>query len=339
MRKHMGRTACLIISMLLLLSGCGGEGSTGASEEFFAMDTYMRITVYGDDAEEMAEEAKDEIERIEALLSITGESEIAVINAEGEGDVSDETRGVLERAIEIGKLTEGAFDITIYPVVDAWGFFSGDYRVPDEEEIGELISHTGIENISISDDNSVTFAQQGMGIDLGGIGKGYAGQRVHDLLADYGVSSALMELGGNVCLLGAKPDGSLWRVGIMSPFDDSERIGVIEAEDVSIVTSGGYQRYFMEDGVVYHHIIDPSTGFPADNGLASVTVVCSDGLLADALSTALFVMGEDGACSFWKENGGFEMLLVTDDERIIVSSGVADFFQPEDGYITEVVSR
>ena len=217
--------------------------------------------------------------------------------------------------------------------------FSGEYRIPDNEEIKELLLHTGIENININEDNSVVFAQQGMGIDLGGIGKGYAGQRVHDILAENGVSSALMELGGNICLLGTKPDGSLWRVAIMSPFDTSDRVGVIEAKDVSIVTSGGYQRYFEEDGTTYHHIIDPSTGFPADSGLMSVTIVCSDGLLADALSTALFVMGEDEACRFWRENGGFEMLLVTDDGRIVISSGIEDSFQPEDGYTTEVVSR
>ena len=339
MRRYAIRAIYLIVAMLSLLSGCSSGNVASTSEEFFAMDTFMRVTVYGDRSEEMAEEAKNEIERIDELLSISGDSEIADINAHGGGRASPETRDILERAIEIGRWTDGAFDITLYPVVDAWGFFSGEYRIPDNEEIKELLLHTGIENININEDNSVVFAQQGMGIDLGGIGKGYAGQRVHDILAENGVSSALMELGGNICLLGTKPDGSLWRVAIMSPFDTSDRVGVIEAKDVSIVTSGGYQRYFEEDGTTYHHIIDPSTGFPADSGLMSVTIVCSDGLLADALSTALFVMGEDEACRFWRENGGFEMLLVTDDGRIVVSSGIEDSFQPEDGYTTEVVSR
>ncbi len=339
MRRYAIRAICLIVAILSLLSGCSSGNVASTSEEFFAMDTFMRVTVYGDKSEEMAEEAKNEIERIDELLSISGDSEIADINAHGGGRASPETRDILERAIEIERWTDGAFDITLYPVVDAWGFFSGEYRIPDNEEIKELLLHTGIENININEDNSVVFAQQGMGIDLGGIGKGYAGQRVHDILAENGVSSALMELGGNICLLGTKPDGSLWRVAIMSPFDTSDRVGVIEAKDVSIVTSGGYQRYFEEDGTTYHHIIDPSTGFPADSGLMSVTIVCSDGLLADALSTALFVMGEDEACRFWRENGGFEMLLVTDDGRIVVSSGIEDSFQPEDGYTTEVVSR
>lgn len=339
MRRYAIRAICLIVAILSLLSGCSSGNVASTSEEFFAMDTFMRVTVYGDRSEEMAEEAKNEIERIDELLSISGDSEIADINAHGGGRASPETRDILERAIEIGRWTDGAFDITLYPVVDAWGFFSGEYRIPDNEEIKELLLHTGIENINVNEDNSVVFAQQGMGIDLGGIGKGYAGQRVHDILAENGVSSALMELGGNICLLGTKPDGSLWRVAIMSPFDTSDRVGVIEAKDVSIVTSGGYQRYFEEDGTTYHHIIDPSTGFPADSGLMSVTIVCSDGLLADALSTALFVMGEDEACRFWRENGGFEMLLVTDDGRIVVSSGIEDSFQPEDGYTTEVVSR
>ena len=339
MRRYAIRAICLIVAILSLLSGCSSGNVASTSEEFFAMDTFMRVTVYGDKSEEMAEEAKNEIERIDELLSISGDSEIADINAHGGGRASPETRDILERAIEIERWTDGAFDITLYPVVDAWGFFSGEYRIPDNEEIKELLLHTGIENININEDNSVVFAQQGMGIDLGGIGKGYAGQRVHDILAENGVSSALMELGGNICLLGTKPDGSLWRVAIMSPFDTSDRVGVIEAKDVSIVTSGGYQRYFEEDGTTYHHIIDPSTGFPADSGLMSVTIVCSDGLLADALSTALFVMGEDEACRFWRENGGFEMLLVTDDGRIVISSGIEDSFQPEDGYTTEVVSR
>ena len=331
------RTAFLIVLILVVtLTGCGAE-QVSDTADFFAMDTYMRITVYGDGADELTRQAEEEIMRIENVLSFSGDGEIGTINEHGGGTVSEETQELLERALELSRDTGGAFDITIYPVVEAWGFFSGEYRVPGDSELSDLLGLTGWEKVSVVD-GQVSFQVPDMGIDLGGIGKGYAGQRVHDMLWEAGISSALLELGGNVCLLGGRPDGTAWRVGIMSPTDGEEYVGILEARDVSIVTSGGYQRYFEEDGVRYHHIIDPATGYPADSGLLSVTIVCDDGARADALSTALFVMGEEEAVSYWAARDDFDFILVTQDGRVVITPGLREDFQVSEGYDLEVAA-
>ena len=323
------------IALLMALAGCGG-GDQASSLDFFAMDTYMEVTVYGEDSQELAEMARDEIERLDELLSVTGEGDIGKVNSQGGGEVTGETAELINQALEISRRTEGAFDVTMYPVTQAWGFVSGDYRVPDDRELEELLTLTGWEKVSIRG-TQVRFDVAGMGIDLGAIGKGYAGQQVHDLLREAGAESALLELGGNVCLLGSKPDGSHWRVAVRDP-EGQGYAGVLSLSDVSVVTSGGYERFFEESGKTYHHIIDPDTGRPADSGLKSVTIISQDGALADALSTAVFVMGEEEAVSFWKSTGDFEMVLITEDGRLVITPGIEDVFEPSENYDLEVIA-
>ena len=171
----------------------------------------------------------------------------------------------------------------------------------------------------------VTLDKKGMKIDLGGIAKGYTSSKVMDIFKENGISSAVISLGGNVQTLNGKPDGSDWRVAVENPADTGSYIGVLSIKDKAVITSGGYERYFKQDGKTYHHIIDPATGYPADSGLISVTIVSDDGTLADGLSTSLFIMGEEKAAQFWKENSKeFETIMETADGKLYVTEGIAD---------------
>lgn len=299
------------------------------SRDVFAMDTYMTVTVYGDEAEEALDQAVAEIERLDGILSTGDEdSEVYALNQNGGGPVSGDTEYLLERSLEIWQETEGIFEIGIYPVMQAWGFTSGEYQVPGEDELKELLSLADSSLITLNQENSsVSFGKEGMEIDLGGIAKGYTSARIMDIFREAGVTSGFVSLGGNVQVLNVKPDGSKWRVGIQSPSDDSSYMGVLEAENCAVITSGGYERYFEEGGVTYHHIIDPATGYPADSGLESVTIVSEDGTLADGLSTSLFIMGREKAEAFWREHSDeFDTILLDEDGIVYITEGIADDF-------------
>lgn len=183
----------------------------------------------------------------------------------------------------------------------------------------------------------ISFEDAGMEIDLGGIAKGYTSSRIMDIFKEYDVDSGLVNLGGNVQTYRTKTDGSKWRVAVQSPEDESQYIGVVDVSDKAVITSGGYERYFEQDGKIYHHIIDPATGYPAESGLKSVTIVSDDGTLADGLSTSLFIMGKDKACEFWKAHSDeFDFVLLTDDDSMYISEGIADDYSSD--YEYEVIN-
>ena len=232
----------------------------------------------------------------------------------------------MERALELYKKTDGAFDIAIYPVMQAWGFPTQEYHVPDDATLKDRLALADASKVNYDKDTrKISFDQDGMEIDLGGIAKGYTSSQIMQIYQDCGVTSGLVNLGGNVQALGCKTDGSKWRVAIQSPDDTEDYLGILEIENQAVITSGGYERYFEEDGVTYHHIIDPATGYPADSGLISVTIVSDDGTLADGLSTSLFIMGEEKAAQFWRENSGeFETIMETSDGKLYVTEGIAD---------------
>ena len=213
--------------------------------------------------------------------------------------------------------------MTVYPVVRAWGFTTGNYRVPEAGELRELLDRVDYNRVSL--EGGTLTLPAGTEIDLGAVAKGYAGDQVMASLKAQGVSSAIIELGGNVQALGSKPDGSPWRVAVHAP-DGSGYAGVLEIRDQAVVTSGGYERYFEEDGETYWHIIDPATGYPAKSGLASVTVVSESGVEADALSTSLFVMGRERAAEYWRAHGGFQCILISEDGSVAVTEGLEDSF-------------
>lgn len=303
-----------------------------AQKDVFAMDTYMTVTAYGEQAEAATDAAIEEIERLDDLLSTGDEiSEIARMNQNGGGQLTEDSAYLLERAIELYDETEGAFDVAIYPVMEAWGFTTQNYQVPSEETLQALLPLTDGSKIEYDDEAmEVTFGRKGMKIDFGGIAKGYTSARIMEIYQEYGITSGMVNLGGNVQVLGSKIDGSDWRVAIQSPDDANDYIGVLEVRNKAVITSGGYERYFEQDGKTYHHIIDPSTGYPAENELISVSIISEDGTLADGLSTALFVMGKDRALEYWSaHSNAFDAILLTEDDVIYVTEGIADDFTSE----------
>lgn len=342
--------ACVCLSVSLLLGGCNNikqdattetkntqteekaESNEEASKDIFAMDTYMTVTAYGAKAQEAVDEAEAEIQRLDELLS-TGneESEIAQLNQNKSATLSEDAGYLVERALELNKETDGAFDIAIYPVMEAWGFPTQNYQVPTADTLESLLKLADASQIIYDEDSrKISFGQEGMKIDLGGIAKGYTSSRIMDIYKENNISSGLVNLGGNVQALGMKPDGSKWRVAVQSPDDTEDYLGILSVEDKAVITSGGYERYFEQDGKTYHHIIDPKTGYPAENGLTSVTVVSEDGTLADGLSTSLFIMGKEEAIEFWKAHSEeFDIIMMTDEGKLYVTEGIQDDFSTE----------
>ena len=320
----------LIFAILAPLCGCEAKSPKSQSVEFFTMDTVMELTAYGKNAGTALHAAQAEIIRLDRLLSISDpESEIYRANRDGFAELSGDTAALVRESLALYELTGGAFDITVYPLMDAWGFYSDEYRLPSDEERARLAGLVGSDRLALEDD-ALTLPEPGMGIDLGGIAKGYASDRAAETLADNGVASALISLGGNIVALGSKPDGMPWRVAIRDPLDENAFSGIVRVTDTAVVTSGGYERCFELDGKSYHHILDPATGLPARNGLISVTIICESGILADGLSTALYVMGEEKALAFWRAHLElFDAVLVTDDGRVLVTSGIAEAFSSE----------
>ncbi len=312
-----------------------------ASQDIFAMDTYMTVTAYGEKCTEAVQAAVDEINRLDDLWSVgNSESEISILNENGSVILSDETYTVVKEALELYDSTGGLFDITVYPLMVEWGFTTEDYKVPTDEKIKELLKLTGIDKISLDDETHQITLETGTQIDLGGIAKGYTSAKIMDIFSEYGVVSGLVSLGGNVQLYGTKVDGSDWRVGVENPdntikaLSTSDYIGVVQISDKALITSGGYQRYFIdENGEKHHHIIDPRTGSPSNSGLISVTIVSDDGLLADGLSTSLFIMGKDDAINYWHEHSDqFDFILVDSEGKIYVSKGIENNFSSELDY-------
>lgn len=340
-------SACFLLVLLMAAGSfpvCAGEnvvlteeiydGANGARcADVFAMDTYMTLTACGEGADAALEEGIKEIHRLDALLS-TGRpsSEISGINAAGGGILSEDTRILIEESLRLYESTGGLFDISIYPVMRLWGFTDRDYRKPGGEELSEALSYVDASRIELTESENgqaeVHFPE-GTELDVGGIAKGYTSARLMEIFREHGVEHAIVSLGGNVQALGTKPDGSPWRIGIQDP-DGSGYLGVLSESDAAVITSGGYERFFEEDGVLYHHIIDPRTGYPAVSGVKSVSVISGNGMLADGLSTSLFIMGEEAAEEWWRNSGeDFDYILETDDGTLHVTEGVREMLETD----------
>ena len=326
-----------LLSAAFLLTGCSGAPAQGPeSATFFAMDTAMDFTVYGDAA--LLDEAETLIGSLEEQVSVTDEhSDIYAIDHTGSGSLSGNAAELMAQALELCRRTGGALDISVYPIVRAWGFTTGSYQVPDEETIQSLLPLVDYTQIQYDAATGVVTLPEGMEIDLGSVAKGYAGQLAAQMLREHGVQSALLNLGGNVQTVGTKPDGSPWQIGIKDP-QGEDAMMVLSVEDQAVVTSGGYERYFEQDGQTYWHIMDPSTGHPADSGLLSVTIVGDEGVVCDGLSTALFVMGLEKAADLWAQSGDFEAVFVTASGEVYITEGLRDRFALTEQYADTPVS-
>ncbi len=330
--------------IMIMLSGCTDKNdSSFYSKDVFAMDTFMTIKAYGENAQTAADLAEKEIMRLDSLLSVNApESDISRINNSSNGAVvSADTIKIMQKAAEISEKTEGALDITVYPILSEWGFTTGKYSVPSKERISELLKNVDYKNVRIDEEKSTVYVPENTYTELGSAAKGYTGDRVRDILKRNGVKSGIINLGGNVCAIGRKPDGSKWIVGIKDPDDTEKVICTVKAEDESVITSGNYERFFIgEDGHIYGHIIDTRTGYPVDdNGLLSVTIIGADGTMCDALSTALFAMGKERALDFCRHESGFEAVFVGSDRKLYITSGISRDVEPSENIDTEVIER
>lgn len=327
---------CMMCMLMLGIGGCSWkqiQDMAEHSESFFAMDTYMTFTAYGTDAEPAILAAEDKIRELEELWSVTDKNSdvYAVNHSSGQTVTVDwKTAELLSYALDMAEETNGALEPTIYPVLTAWGFTTGENRVPAETELAELLEKVGYDKVELNNDQ-IQMEPGGM-IDLGAVGKGYAGDEAAQILRERGITAALLDIGGNIQAIGTKPDGSDWRVGLKDTFSGGV-LGIIQVSDVAVVTSGNYERFFIgEDGKVYGHIIDPATGHPVENGIASVSVIASEGKLCDALSTALFVMGLENAQDYWRQHRNYEMILIMEDGDIYLTEGIRDSFSLNSEY-------
>ena len=338
----MKRLFCGILAGLLLcLTGCGAQPEP-EQLSLFAMDTYMSLAAYGNGASEALAACGQELNRLDASLSRTREgSEIYTLNRQGSADVSRETADLIADAVALSRTTGGAFDPTVAPLVTLWGITTDSPQVPQQEQIDALLPLVGVDHVT-ADGTHITL-DPGCAMDLGGIAKGYASDRLADIFAQYGVDSALVSLGGNVYARGTKPGGAAWSVAVQHPEQDGYA-AMLSLTDAFAVTSGGYQRYFTgPDGTVYQHILDPKTGHPVQGDLLSASVILPRsgdelaGTRADAYSTALYVMGESGAADFWRAHRDFDMVLVTTDGRVVYTPGLASVFHEAEGvsYVCE----
>lgn len=297
----MKRVFCLFLCLCLLLCGCSAN-SRPVQETCFSMNTVMDLTLWGGSSESVLPSIKKLLSALEDTWSVTREdSLLSRINRGETVELGEKDAFLLSRIEALSRRTGGAFDPKLYALSKAWGFYNEEHRVPSADEIAAALQQSQW--------------------DLGGVLKGYAGYLCASLLAGTDVDRAMLVLGGNVQTYGEKSDGTPWQIGIQNP-NGGDNLGVISVSGtMAVVTSGDYQRYFVEDGIKYHHILDPETGYPADSGLTSVTVICRDGMTADALSTALFVMGLEKGAQFWRDSDDFEAVFVTTDGTLYATEG------------------
>ena len=327
------KRACVLIFLCLplLLCGCAQKS---AEREFFAMDTVMQLRAYGPAAEDALAQAEAEMYRLEGVLSCRDEqAALARLNETGGGTAGEETAALLQTALTLCEKTDGAYDPALGALSQAWGFSTGAYCVPEQDALAEAMQRSGAAHAALG--GCTVTLDGGAQLDLGGIAKGYAAGRVRAILQEAGVTSAIVSLGGNVAAVGKKPDGSAWTVGLQDPDRPESYFGTVSIEAACVVTSGAYQRYFEENGVRYHHILDPKTGYPAESGLISVTIVCEKGWLSDGLSTACFVLGYEDSLPLL-ETYQAEAVFVTEDKEVIVTDGLKDMFTLTDSSYEQV---
>ena len=323
------RKICCLLAVLILFlcGGCTAEKELPkVSEVGFYLDTVITLTAYTED-NQVLKEAMQECGRYEQILSRTIEgSDVWRINhAGGEPvEVSDDTAAILRCAEEISGMSGGAFDITIAPASTIWDFTSGEAVLPDADALTEAVKLVDYTKVSL-EGNTVTLPE-GMMIDLGGIAKGYIADQVKAYLEKCGVEHAILSFGGNIVAIGKKPDGSDWKVGIQDiDKPTGEHMLVAANRGGSTVTSGIYERGFELNGVRYHHLLNPKTGWPEQNELASVTILSDSSMEGDALATAAFILGTEKGLKLIESQEGIEAVFIARDRKVTYSSGAKDY--------------
>lgn len=325
-----GRLATALLLVALIAVGFWRYADTREySQSAFLMSTQIEIKAYGLSGRAALAEVFARLSDIDQRMRVSGTgSEIEAINANAgvrPVAVSADTFTVIQRALEFSQRSDGKFDITIQPVVALWGIGTGNERVPSAAEIRTALALVDYRNVQLdASEHTVYLTMKGMGIDLGGIAKGYAADEAKRILSAHGVKHALLSIGeSSITALGERPDGKDWRVGIQDPVNlENGYMAVLSIGDAALSTSGAYERYFIKDGVRYHHIIDPATGSPAESDVASVTIVSPAAIDGDALSTAVFILGRERGMALI-EASGLNCVVITTDNAVWYTNGLA----------------
>ena len=330
--SHVIRAAAAVMLAAFAIITQTGCGDKELSKTDFALNTSCTITIYGmsgSEGEAVLDDAFKEIRRYENMLSRTveGSDVYNINNAGGQPvEVSDDTIAVLKLGIEMGDISDGRFDITVGRLTDLWDFTGDDPHVPEQAAIDEAVKSVSYRNIDI-EGNTVRLADPGAAVDLGGVAKGYIADKLREYLSENGVDSALINLGGNVLTLGGKPGGSNFTIGVQKPFgQNSDILGACRLKGMSVVTSGIYERYFVEDDRLYHHILDTKTGYPVENELYSVTIISPTSTDGDALSTICFALGSEDGMALIETLDGIECVYCLSDGTLLFSSGARKFW-------------
>lgn len=322
-------TLFIIILFSIFLNGCQIEKkeAQAVTDNTFMMDTFIQMKAYGAEAREVIDASFKRMQEIEDEMSVSIKtSQIYKINSHPQKEIKikKDTFKVIQKALAYAKLTEGKFDPSIRPLVELWGVDTENAHIPSNSEINKARKLVNYKEIKIDESKkTVRLTKKGMKLDLGAIAKGYAADEVRKIIESKGVESAYVNLGGNVLVIGSKPDGSAWKVGIQNPrLSKSGVIASIEVRDKTIVTSGNYERYFKENGIIYHHIIDPTTGRPARTGIISTSIITRNSFDADALSTSVFILGPKKGLKLIESMPDVETMIITTNLNIILSSGL-----------------
>ncbi|QAA30927.1 FAD:protein FMN transferase [Clostridium manihotivorum] len=323
-----GLTILVVFGTLIVIFVTGEKHKTPMIRNSFGLGTLIHLRAYGGKNEIAIDEAIKLINEIDNKMSAFKESsDICRINFKAglEAEiVSKETFYVLEKAKEYSKLTEGTFDPTIRPLVELWNLGGKQGHIPSKEDIEEKLKLINYKDIILDKEKlSVKLKNNNQKLDLGGIAKGYAADRVRDVLKKYKVKSALIDLGGNIYVLGNKESGEKWNIGIQNPFKErGQYVGVLSLSNKSIVTSGNYEKYFISEGKRYHHILDAKTGFPSESEIVSATIISDDSIDGDGLSTGIYILGVEKSLEILEAVDGIDGVLITRDKKVYVTSGI-----------------
>ena len=321
----------LLLSILVSATACSSKKDTVSGSQFI-FGTIVSIEIFGENNEKYLKESFEILKGIENRMSLNlSTSEVEIINqnaGKAKVKVSEDVFEVIEKALYYAEISEGSFDISLAPVIELWQIGTEQARVPSEDELRKALSKVDYHKIQLDKDTmTVYLEEEGMSIDLGGIAKGYAADQVKAYLQNEGIESAIINLGGNIMTLGEKVTKEAFKVGLQNPFKErNEYLGILEVRDLTVVTSGIYERNFTQDGVTYHHIMDTKSGYPIDHEVAAVTIVTKSSVDADALSTTLFALGVEKGLALAEELEDIECLFVTKDYQLFMSSGIQDRF-------------
>ena len=328
---YIGAFLTLAVVCSVLLTGCSKSlQSQSASRTELVMSTVVTITLYGEQAQEGVNAAFQKAKDLEKILSSQNEkSELYPVNQSAydhEVEVSDTLFTVAQRSLQYCKETDGALDCTIGKINDLWAFGTSNVRLPGKEEITPLLVDKGYEQVELNEEkHTIRFLNPNIQLDFGATAKGFAADEIKNMLVEeYGITCGILNLGGNIITIGAKYDGQPWGIGITDPNDTTRAVSTAYITNATAVTSGNYERYFIEDGVRYHHILDPKTGYSANNGLISTTIITENSMLADALSTATYVMGLEKAHAYIESLDDVEAIFITEDGTVVKTSGITD---------------